>query len=244
MRSRGYSYQWLNGGEFTNQGAEISLSATPVQLRNGFTLVSTISFYRNYSVVNSLAVPPFDVFFIDVTPGRSISNIANATYSGVQPQLGDVLPDFTMNFDQELHWGPFQAAAVVQWNKGSDLMNQTELYYDFGSLWGDSAYAANWATRFNANDYNWIEGAGFVKLRSLSLSYDLPHQWFRGIAGGRFSSVRLSLEGRNLLHLYNRGYNGLDPEVASGGNQDLERNIEITPYPPARSYFLSLDVGF
>ncbi len=242
--SRGYSYQWLNGGEFTNQGAEISLSATPIQLRNGFTAVSTISYFRNYSVVNSLSVPPFDVFFIDVTPGRSISDVVNATYSGVQPQLGDVLPDFTMNFDQEIHYGPFQATAVVQWNKSGALMNQTELYYDFGSLWGDSAYAANWAKRFNANDYNWIEGAGFVKLRSLSLSYLLPHQWFSGIAGGRFSSVRLSLEGRNLLHLYNRGYTGLDPEVAGGGNQDLERNIEITPYPPSRSYFLSLDVGF
>ena len=52
--SRGYDAQWLNGGEFTNQGAEISLATTPVQLRNGFTWVSTTSFYRNYSVVNAL----------------------------------------------------------------------------------------------------------------------------------------------------------------------------------------------
>ncbi len=242
--SRGSSYQWLNGGQFTNQGAEISLSATPIQLRNGFTAVSTISYFRNYSVVNSLAVPSFDVFYVDVTPGRSVTDIVNATYSGVQPQLGDVMPDFTMDFNQEIHYGPFNATAVVQWNKGGAMMNQTELYYDYGSLWGDSTYAANWAKRFNANDYNWIEGAGFVKLRSVALNYTLPNKWFAGLAGGRFSSVRLSLEGRNLLHLYNRGYNGLDPEVAGGGNSNLLRNIEITPYPPSRSYFLSLDVGF
>ncbi len=95
------------------------------------------------------------------------------------------------------------------------MMNQTELYYDYGSLWGDSAYAANWAKRFNNNDYNWIEGAGFVKLRSLWRSTTrCRNKWFSGFAGGRFSSVRLSLEGRNLLHLYNSGYNGLDPEIA------------------------------
>ena len=157
--SRGSSYQWLNGGEFTNQGAEISLSATPIQLRNGFTAVSTISYFRNYSVVNSLAVPSFDVFYVDVTPGRSVTDVVNATYSGVQPQLGNVMPDFTMDFNQEIHYGPFNATAVVQWNKGGAMMNQTELYYDYGS-WGDSTYAANWAKRFNANEHNWITAPG------------------------------------------------------------------------------------
>ena len=67
--SRGYDVQWLNGGEFTNQGAEISLAMTPVQLRNGFTWVSTTSFYRNYSVVNALPVAGFSS--IHVRPARS-----------------------------------------------------------------------------------------------------------------------------------------------------------------------------
>jgi TonB-dependent starch-binding outer membrane protein SusC len=244
--SRGYNTQWLNGGEFTNQGAEISLTGTPIQLRNGFTAVSTISYFRNYSVVNSLpaSVPNFDEFYVWIEPGRSISDVVNPNVSGVQPQLGDVMPDFTMDFSQELHYGPFQANAVVQWNKGSVVMIQTADYYAAGTLWGDSAYAENWLSRFNNNQYNWIQGAGFVKLRSLSLAYNLPSKWVTGFAGGRFTSARLSLEGRNLLHLYERGYIGLDPEVASGGNNNILRNIEITPYPPSASYFLSLDVGF
>jgi len=243
--SRGYGTQWLNGGEFTNQGAEISLTATPIQLRNGFSAVSTISYFRNYSVVNSLSVPAFDQFFVWITRGRSISDVVNPNVAGVQPQLGDVMPDFTMNFDQELRYGPFRANAVVQWNKGGDMMIQTDDYFAAGpQLWGDSAWAANWLHRFNNNAYNWIEGAGFVKLRSLSLSYMLPSKWISGFAGGRFSSARLSLEGRNLMHLYERGYHGLDPETSAGGNTNIIRNVEITPYPPSASYFLSLDVGF
>ena len=70
--SRGYNVQWLNGGEFTNQGAEMSFTATPVQLRNGFTWVSTTSFFRNYSVVNSLPVPPFSGGGRNVDPGRPL----------------------------------------------------------------------------------------------------------------------------------------------------------------------------
>ena len=58
MRRAGTTPSGSMVDEFTNQGAEISLTATPVQLRNGFTWVSTTSFYRNYSVVNSLAVAP------------------------------------------------------------------------------------------------------------------------------------------------------------------------------------------
>jgi hypothetical protein len=218
-----------------------------VQLRNGFNWVSTLSFFRNYSVVNALPVPPFTIFANYLHVGRSVSDIINpfvTNSDGALHQLGDVLPTFTVNANEALNLGPFRFAGLLQWNKGGQLMNQTELYYDFGSLWGDSAYAANWASRWNANAYNWIESAAFVKLRSMSLSYTVPAKWVSQVAGGRVSSARLSLVGRNLAQWYGHGYTGLDPEVSGAGNQNLQRGIEITPYPPSRSFFLSLDLGF
>src|SRR6185437_7483217 len=57
--SYGYSNLFVNGGQFTNQGVELSLTVTPVQMRNGFIWNSTTSFFRNYSVVNALPEPPF-----------------------------------------------------------------------------------------------------------------------------------------------------------------------------------------
>ena len=84
--SLGLQPQWFNGGEFTNQGIEFSLTATPVQLRNGFTWNhARRSFYRNYSVVNSLPVPPSSSAttvggitgaVLGTRPGRSLSEIA------------------------------------------------------------------------------------------------------------------------------------------------------------------------
>ena len=52
--SYGYTSVYINGGEFTNQGIELSLQDDTVQLRNGFTWVSTATVSRNYSVVDKL----------------------------------------------------------------------------------------------------------------------------------------------------------------------------------------------
>ena len=86
--SLGYTYQYINGGAFTNEGIELSLQATPIQLRNGFTWISTTTYYRNYSVVNALPVPPFPVYGGGsfgapyLAPGRSVSELVN---TGVAP---------------------------------------------------------------------------------------------------------------------------------------------------------------
>jgi TonB-linked SusC/RagA family outer membrane protein len=245
--SQGFSAQWLNGGEFTNQGAEISLAATPVQLRNGFTWVSTTSFYRNYSVVNSLPVPPFALFVNWIQVGRSVTDMVNTGVldkSGSPLQQGDVLPGYTVSVDEAVSWGPLRLEGLLDWDRGSVVQNENALYYAFSSLSGDSVRAARFVSQWDANLAPWTENGTFVKLRTLSLSYTIPARWITGITGSRISSARLALMGRNLWHTYGKGYDGLDPEVSSLGNQNIQRGIEVTPYPPSRSYFLSLDLGF
>ena len=112
-----------NGGEFTNQGIELSLTATPVDIHNGFQWVSTTSFYRNYSVVNSLPEPAFDLqnggggslgtFRIQV--GRSVSQVVgqNNGPDGQPIQAGDAQPSYVMNFNNEFTFHRFHAAALV-----------------------------------------------------------------------------------------------------------------------------------
>ncbi len=241
--SRGYDVQWLNGGEFTNQGAEISLAMTPVQLRNGFTWVSTTSFYRNYSVVNALPVAGFNEIYV----GRSITEDVNGAFigpNGIPEQTGDGSPSFTMDFNEEVSWGPLRLAGLLDWNRGGNVGNGDDDYFKFGTLWGDSANAAKFVQEEFANLRPDLQSATAVKLRSVSLSYTLPTRWLNRVASGRVSSARLSLLGRNLLYWYSKYYDGLDPEVSSAGSQDVRRPGDVTPYPPSRSFFLSLDLGF
>jgi hypothetical protein len=51
----------------------------------------------------------------------------------------------------------------------------------------------------------------------------------------------VQLSGRNLLTLTN--YTGMDPEVSNFGGQPIGRNYDVAPYPPSRSYWLSISAG-
>jgi len=251
--SVGYSSTWLNGGEFTNQGIELSLTATPLQLRNGFSWVSTTSFYRNYSVVNSLPVPafttgccggPFGLYWAQT--GRSLSEIVNNAVldaSGSPLQVGDGQPSYVVSFNNAISWGGFRLSGVVDWDRGGNVINITDEEYDFGPGLGDSAAAAKRIAGLFAGLTPYVYGGSFVKLRQLALSYNLPSRWVTQIPGLHFTSARLSVTGRNLLHSYAKGYDGLDPEVTYATGLNISRGVEITPYPPAKSFFLSLDLG-
>jgi hypothetical protein len=87
-----------------------------------------------------------------------------------------------------------------------------------------------------------VQDGSFVKVREISLSYELPAVLTGRLFGGVARSARLELAGRNLFTFSD--YPGLDPEVSNFGNQPIARNIDVAPYPPSRSFFFTIDVGF
>jgi hypothetical protein len=79
-------------------------------------------------------------------------------------------------------------------------------------------------------------------VREISLSYEFPAALTGRLFGGAARSTRIELAGRNLFTFSD--YPGLDPEVSNFGNQPIARNIDVAPYPPSRSFFFTIDVGF
>ena len=84
-----------------------------------------------------------------------------------------------------------------------------------------------------------LQNGGFVRLRDVSVSYDVSKQFAHTIGA---KSVRLNLQGRNLLLF--TGYKGFDPELNNFGNSNQNRFIDIAPIPGARQFYMSVDVGF
>jgi hypothetical protein len=76
----------------------------------------------------------------------------------------------------------------------------------------------------------------------VSLSYALPNSLLNRVGNGRVRSARLTFSGRNLVTWTD--YSGLDPEVSNFGNRAVGRNQDVTPFPPSRSFWLGLDLGF
>jgi hypothetical protein len=80
-----------------------------------------------------------------------------------------------------------------------------------------------------------------LRLRELSLEYEIPRKVARKLFRGA-DVARISFSGRNLLLFTN--YTGYDPESSNFGQQAVSRNIDIGPYPPSRSFYVSVSVGF
>jgi TonB-linked SusC/RagA family outer membrane protein len=250
--SIGFNQAWYNGGQFTNQGLEVTLTMTPVQLRNGISWISTNTFYRNYSRVDALPTTPgpigdtygFGEGFMAV--GRSVSEVVNATdigANGLPTQVGDFQPSYRMSFGNELTFGPLRLYGLIDVSRGGSIINLTDLYFDGAQLflWGDSAQSENRFNKYLKNPTSYVEDASYVKVRQLSAAFTLPQHWF-AFTRGRISNAKLSLTAYNVFNWYK--YDGLDPEISTNGNQTVTRGQEITNYPPARSYFLGLDLGF
>ncbi|MCA5006382.1 SusC/RagA family TonB-linked outer membrane protein [Sphingobacterium bovistauri] len=134
--------------------------------------------------------------------------------------IADIMPDWTSGIRNTIRYKDFSLSALVDIRQGGEVMNW-DLYYstyygvssltaDRGSkmvyqgiresdglpntteITKDQSYYQNW---FATVDQNYVEDAGFIKLRELTLSYKLPKTWLKRL---KIDDVAMSATGRNL----------------------------------------------
>lgn len=96
---------------------------------------------------------------------------------------------------------------------------------------------------YDVNDFNdfWIEDGTYVKLRELSLSFNVPKRTLSNLTSGFVKEFKLSLIGRNLLTFTN--YTGFDPEVGTTNGTQIYA-YDFMGYPNFRSMSASLELKF
>jgi TonB-linked SusC/RagA family outer membrane protein len=92
---------------------------------------------------------------------------------------------------------------------------------------------------FNGPVSAFVEDAGFVKLREISLGYTFDQPWVSRILG--FGSIDLRVAGRNLVTWTK--YTGVDPETSLLGSASAVRGIDYFNNPQGRSYVLSVTLN-
>lgn len=247
--STGFATRIFNGGSIRNRGAEVSISGFPLQMKD-FSWNARVTFSRNEGTVTNLPVPAFEApnafaaIFGEgfIQQGHSPSQLVGIDSAGNLIQMGDALPKYVMTFSSDFGVGPVHLYALVDWHHGGNAVNLTQALYDLNGTAGDTAAAAIRANNFFNGVTDYIEPAGFVKLREITLSYELPPSLVHGVFGSAASAVRLEASGRN-LYTWTK-YLGLDPEVSNFGNQNINRGQDVAPYPPSRSFFFTIGVDF
>jgi TonB-dependent starch-binding outer membrane protein SusC len=256
--SSGFAQQIFNGGKLNNKGIEAMLGLTPVMTPTSRWL-SRVTFTRYTSEVEDLAGLP--AFFpassgfgnlgrTRIEVGKPVTQIVgfalndDGTRAATLSQLGNSAPDFRMGFANEFSYKAFDVSAVVDWQKGGDVINLTQFLMDDGRTaedWGTESWAKRYQGYLTGAIEPYIEDGSFVKLREVSVGVNVPTSYM-GPLGVGARSLRLSVTGRNLAMWTD--YSGLDPEVANFGAAAVRNNLDIGPYPPSRSFFFNISVGF
>jgi TonB-linked SusC/RagA family outer membrane protein len=228
-----------------NRGIEAALTISPIQSRDVNWLFRT-TFFKNSTVITRLSVPTFQTGGFALALGTyQIQQDSSATQIfGTEGKVGDATPDFQMSFSSDLDYKRFTFGFLWDWKQGGDIINLTEFLYDAGQNSVDyvGPGQARQATFNTGVTQVYVQDGSYLKLREVTLAYNLPESFTRGLFGSSVRHARLSLSGRNLLRF--TGYRGLDPEVSNFGNQAIVRNIDVAPFPPSRSFFFSIDLGF
>lgn len=265
--STGITGTTVNGGEMTTKGYEFGLTLVPVQ-SNDLTWTSRTTWFQSRADITSFppGVQPFTTSSIGgfgnaygrlrFTPGHTVTTIwgnkvINGATVGNQP-LADANPKYVMSFGNDLSYKSLNFNFLVDYRRGGTISNMTLSLFDEGlNTWDydkpspDPAVGATLgAYRYNlwnggGNTEPYLVDGSFTKVREVNLSYQLPARMVSRIRGAQ--SGKISLSGRNLFII--SGYNGFDPEVNNGGNF-VVRFIDLAPFPPSRSFWLSLDLGF
>jgi TonB-linked SusC/RagA family outer membrane protein len=253
--SSGYTNRFTNGASLQNRGIESMLQVTPVRFRRG-EWNATVIYQKVKPKITELTVPTFRqggfALFLgqyQVENGKSPTQIVGLVPTDTNPNVsaaaivGNATPDYQMSFNNEVSFGPFHASALVDWKRGGDVINLTTFLYDASHNSKDWNTGGKERFALQGKDTRpYVEDGSFVKLREVSVSYRIPEAFVQRTFRGQLRTAGISFSGRNLL--MSSSYSGVDPEVSNFGNQALNRNVDVAPFPPSRSFFLSLDLGF
>jgi hypothetical protein len=186
-----------------------------------------------------------DVRFVDVNGDRIIDE------KDMQ-QLGSSAPRFHGSFSSKLSLKRFTLDALFTFSQGNEVFNQLRYYLESASSTDNqlNSVVNRWRTEGQVTNMpkasfgdprgnnrfsdRWIEDGSYLRLRNITLSYDLSFK-------EKFvKNATVYLTGNNLLTFTK--YMGFDPEF-SAGNAGFAQGIDTGLDPLFRSVTMGIRIG-
>jgi TonB-linked SusC/RagA family outer membrane protein len=179
--------------------------------------------------------------------------------------LGNIQPDWTGGWGNQISFGNFSLNTLLDIKKGGKLYSVTNMFGEYAGVLANTVHGRenDWddpgvlvdgidvatgqknTTRITAEEYyhglfayteRYVYDAGYVKLREVRVSYNLPGSWANKFFGARAASIALT--GRNLRMWTN--VPNIDPEFAYSSRND--QGIEVNMSPNPRSFGFNLRI--
>ena len=174
--------------------------------------------------------------------------------------IGNPHPDLTGGFNIGLNWKEWDLSTYLYYSIGNDLFKHFEYYTLWGNLTSGSAWSydrvekawhpsenpngtlpmwtsTNTMPEANESHSGYIADGSYLRMQTLTLGYTLPRKLVQKLT---LSRIRLYAQMSNVFTI--TGYEGLDPEVRTGG--DRGKGIDYGAYGVPRQYLFGLNIEF
>jgi hypothetical protein len=263
--TNGYASLLDNFGSLENKGYEIMLTLVPVQTKDLKWEMTTIYNHNENKAVkigqaltlfNTNAGAPvaivegqpigvfYGTYFARGTDGAITTNAAGiplAATGVTRKVIGNPNPDYTASLVNELSYKKWNFRAQLDAVQGVDVFNadfRTRQGVGNGTV-AESEQRGLIPRGYISGVYaieEWrVDDGSFIKLRELSLSYNVGKVKF-------INNLSINFSGRNLISWDN--YKGYDPEVNSGGQSTLLRGIDFGATPIPRTFSFGIKADF
>jgi TonB-linked SusC/RagA family outer membrane protein len=237
-----------NRNKATKIGQALTLfstnSGTPIGIIEGQPIGI---FYGTYFARNANGTFVVNAANIPQTARGTQTSVLNPTEnlnnsnSVLRRVIGDPNPDYTASLVNEVSYKKWNFRAQLDAVQGVDVFNA-----DFRTRQGvgNGKIAEQEQRGILPRGYingiyaieEWrVDDGSFVKLRELSLSYNVGKLKF-------INNLSINFSGRNLISWDN--YKGYDPEVNSGGQSTLLRGIDFGATPIPRTFSFGIKADF
>ena len=166
--------------------------------------------------------------------------------------IGDPNPDFTFGMTNTFAWKGLSLSVLLQGSCGNDIYNVSRMDNEgmFDGRNQSTTVLRRWripgqitdvpkAGFDQRNSTYYIEDGSYLRVKSITLSYDVP-----ALALRKMHLTRLMpyISFTNLLTW--TGYKGRDPEVNQYGDSGTVQGLDWGTYPLSRSFVMGLKVEF
>ncbi|MBN2480579.1 MAG: TonB-dependent receptor [Bacteroidales bacterium] len=174
--------------------------------------------------------------------------------------LGSPHPDFQVGFNLALAWKGLDFSAFLFWNQGGQVYNDARYNVDFNTYafnrskrmlyesWTPETKETAKLPRLSWNDVRsaqyptdyLLEDATYLRVRTMQLGYTLPRNLISKI---RLNTLRVYIQGQNLITVTNKEFSALDPGVSLTGS-DLGMGVLLNFNPTPKQIIFGINIGF
>jgi len=231
--------------------------------RNGYP-IGTIYGYKEDGFYDNEAEVRADPQYTNASASLVLSKVGQIKYVNFDEDpeiddrdktiIGDTTPDFEYGFTNTFSYKNWTLSCFIQGTYGNDVLNTNLKAFDLvgGTNIPTFIYTTRW-TAENAENAKWprpdetytrtmkasdryVEDGSYLRCKNLSLGY-------RFFAPFKYvDSINIAASVTNLFTITK--YSWYDPDVNAFGSDPSRRGVDLSSYPSARTFNISVQVSF